>query len=143
MPTYIHQLPDWPNFTWDDKALAALLAKVRNRQGRLVGRMEALGFPLRSEAVLQTLTQDVVKSSEIEGEILDTDKVRSSIAFLPEFGLAKDVGERLFRSVKCPIETLETKVAAGAPATRWPNTPMHEYVIRRAILTPGSNLEAD
>ena len=80
MPTYIHQLPGWPNFTWDDKALAGLLAKVRNRQGRLVGRMEALGFPLRSEAVLQTLTQDVVKSSEIEGEVLDTDQVRSSIA---------------------------------------------------------------
>jgi Fic family protein len=80
MPTYIHQVPDWPNLTWDDKALATLLAKVRNRQGRLVGRMEALGFPLRSEAVLQTLTQDVVKSSEIEGEILDTDQVRSSLA---------------------------------------------------------------
>src|SRR5436309_7807056 len=80
MPTYIHQLPDWPNFTWDDKALASLLAKVRNHQGRFVGRMEALGFPLRSEAILQTLTQDVVKSSEIEGEILDRDQVRSSIA---------------------------------------------------------------
>lgn len=77
MATYIHQLPDWPTFTRDDRAL---LAKVRNRQGRLVGRMEALGFPLRSEAVLQTLTQDVVKSSEIEGEILDPDQVRSSIA---------------------------------------------------------------
>jgi Fic family protein len=80
MPTYIHQLPGWPNFSWDDKGLAVLLAKVRNRQGRLVGRMEALGFTLRSEAVLQTLTQDVVKSSEIEGESLDTDQVRSSIA---------------------------------------------------------------
>lgn len=80
MATYIHQLPDWPKFTWDDSALATLLAKVRNRQGRLVGRMEALGFPLRSEAVLQTLTQDVVKSSEIEGEILDPDQVRSSLA---------------------------------------------------------------
>jgi Fic family protein len=80
MPTYIHQLPNWPQLTWDDKVLATLLARVRNRQGRLVGRMEALGFPLRSEAVLQTLTQDVVKSSEIEGEILDTDQVRSSIA---------------------------------------------------------------
>ncbi len=80
MATYIHQLADWPKFTRDDRALATLLAKVRNRQGRLVGRMEALGFPLRSEAVLQTLTQDVVKSSEIEGEILDADQVRSSLA---------------------------------------------------------------
>src|SRR5690606_17160879 len=55
-------------------------AAVRHRQGRLVGRMEALGFDLRSEAVLQTLTQDVIKSSEIEGEDLDVEHVRSSIA---------------------------------------------------------------
>jgi Fic family protein len=80
MPKYIHELPNWPKFQWDQKALAAPLAAVRHRQGRLVGRMEALGFPLRSEAMLQTLTQDVIKSSEIEGEILDKDQVRSSIA---------------------------------------------------------------
>lgn len=80
MPSYIHQLPDWPGFRWDDKALAGALAAVRHRQGRLVGRMEALGFPLRSEAVLQTLTEDVLKSSEIEGEILERQQVRSSIA---------------------------------------------------------------
>ncbi len=62
------------------KSLAEPLAAVRHRQGRLIGRMEGLGFPLRSEAVLQTLTEDVLKSSEIEGEILDRDQVRSSIA---------------------------------------------------------------
>lgn len=78
--TYNHQLPEWPNFKWDDKALAVQLAAVRHRQGRLIGRMEALGFNLRSEAVLQTLTQDVIKSSEIEGENLDAEQVRSSIA---------------------------------------------------------------
>lgn len=78
--TYNHQLPEWPNFIWDDKALAEQLAAVRHRQGRLIGRMEALGFELRSEAVLQTLTQDVLKSSEIEGENLDVEQVRSSIA---------------------------------------------------------------
>src|SRR5262249_2940225 len=55
-------------------------AAVRHRQGRLIGRMQALGFPLREEAVLKTLTEDVLKSSEIEGEILDKDQVRSSIA---------------------------------------------------------------
>ncbi|WIY54514.1 Fic family protein [Devosia sp. YIM 151766] len=77
---YNHQLSDWPNFTWDDKALSDQLAAVRHRQGRLIGRMEALGFELRGEAVLQTLTQDVIKSSEIEGESLDADQVRSSIA---------------------------------------------------------------
>lgn len=77
---YNHELPEWPNFHWDEKALSAHLAAVRHRQGRLIGRMEALGFALRDEAVLQTLTQDVVKSSEIEGENLNVDQVRSSIA---------------------------------------------------------------
>lgn len=77
---YIHERKDWPNLTWNAERLAAPLANVRHRQGRLVGRMEALGFPLRSEAFLQTLTQDVLKSSEIEGEKLDKEQVRSSIA---------------------------------------------------------------
>jgi len=80
MPDYIHELPDWPKFQWDQTTLAEKLAAVRHRQGRLIGRMEGLGFPLPSEAVLQTLTQEVLKSSEIEGEILDQDQVRSSIA---------------------------------------------------------------
>lgn len=77
---YIHDLPDWPAFRWDREALAEPLAAVRHRQGRLIGRMEGLGFPLRRVAVLDTLTEDVLKSSEIEGEILDRDQVRSSIA---------------------------------------------------------------
>jgi len=77
---YIHQLDIWPKLTWDHERLAPLLGVVRNRQGRLLGRMEALGFPLRSEAVLETLTLDIVKSSEIEGEVLDVKQVRSSIA---------------------------------------------------------------
>src|SRR5258708_7850690 len=80
MPTYIYQLPEWPNFTWDHKAVEEPLAAVRHRQGRLFGRMEGLGLPLRSEAMLQTLTEDVIKSSEIEGEQLDRDQVRSSLA---------------------------------------------------------------
>src|SRR6266566_9464715 len=80
MARYIYQRPNWPKLRWDQAALAAPLAAVRHHQGRFVGRMEALGFTLRSEAMLQTLTQDVVKSSEIEGEILDKDQVRSSIA---------------------------------------------------------------
>jgi Fic family protein len=77
---YIHNLPDWPRFEWDRDGLAEPLAAVRLRQGRLIGHMEALGFPLRTEAVLQTLTSDVIKSSEIEGERLDAEQVRSSIA---------------------------------------------------------------
>lgn len=80
MPTYIHELNDWPEFTWDHRVLEEPLAAVRHRQGRLFGRMEALGLPLRSEAMLQTLTEDVIKSSEIEGEQLDRDQVRSSLA---------------------------------------------------------------
>jgi Fic family protein len=77
---YIHELKDWPQFRWDTEKLAEPLASVRHRQGRLIGHMEALGFNLRQEAVLQTLTADVLKSSEIEGEKLDAEQVRSSIA---------------------------------------------------------------
>ena len=77
---YIHERPDWPKFRWDREALAKPLASVRHRQGRLLGHMEALGFQLQQEAVLQTLTEDVVKSSDIEGEKLDASQVRSSIA---------------------------------------------------------------
>ncbi len=77
---YIHQLDNWPNFHWEQERLIQPLADIHRRQGRLMGRMEALGFALRSEAVLETLTLDVLKSSEIEGEILDSDQVRSSIA---------------------------------------------------------------
>jgi Fic family protein len=80
MATYIHELEGWPRFEWSSQDLAEQLAAVRHRQGRLLGRMEALGFELRAEAVLQTLTEDVLKSSEIEGEILDKEQVRSSIA---------------------------------------------------------------
>jgi Fic family protein len=80
MMGYIHQLPDWPRFCWDQEALAMSLADIRYRQGRLLGRMDSLGFPLQREAELATLTLDVVKSSEIEGENLDADQVRSSIA---------------------------------------------------------------
>jgi Fic family protein len=80
MARYIHEREDWPRFRWDDRALARLLAAVRHKQGRLVGHMEALGFKLRAEATLQALTEEVVKSSEIEGEVLNREQVRSSIA---------------------------------------------------------------
>ena len=80
MSPYIHELSDWPEFRWDQEKLVGPLAAVRHRQGRLLGRMETLGFSLRAEATLQTLTLDVLKSSEIEGEILDHDQVRSSVA---------------------------------------------------------------
>jgi Fic family protein len=77
---FIHNRKNWPKLAWSQEHLAGQLAGVRHRQGRLIGRMEGLGFLLRNEAVLQTLTEDVLKSSEIEGEKLDKDQVRSSIA---------------------------------------------------------------
>ncbi len=80
MARYIHEQADWPNFHWDAEHLAQRLATVRYGQGRLIGHMESLGFKLRQEAVLETLTDDVLKSSNIEGENLDAEQVRSSIA---------------------------------------------------------------
>jgi Fic family protein len=77
---YIHQNKNWPDFIWDGDKLSQLLAEVRHKQGRLLGRMEGIGFKLREEANLQTLTIEIVKSNEIEGEILNQDQVRSSIA---------------------------------------------------------------
>jgi Fic family protein len=80
MATYIYELPNWPDFTWDSDTLAKQLAAVRLREGQLIGRMQGLGFPQQEEAVLTTLTEEVIKSSEIEGEKLDKDAVRSSLA---------------------------------------------------------------
>ncbi|MGZ4955541.1 MAG: DUF4172 domain-containing protein [Methylobacter sp.] len=80
MPTYLWQYPDCPDWRYDMTRLTTPLAMVRHIQGRVLGRMESLGFTLRDEAWLQTLTQDVVKTSDIEGARLDTEQVRSSIA---------------------------------------------------------------
>lgn len=77
---WIHQHQNWPNFIWDAQALVSKLADIRHRQGRLLGRMENLGFELKREASLSTLTNDVIKSSAIEGENLSPEEVRSSIA---------------------------------------------------------------
>jgi Fic family protein len=77
---YIHNHPNWTDFQWDNDRILPLLGRVRHLQGRLLGQMENLGFSLQEEAVLTTLTLDVLKSSEIEGEILNYDQVRSSIA---------------------------------------------------------------
>ncbi|MBV8252309.1 MAG: Fic family protein [Chitinophaga sp.] len=77
---YVHELKKWPQFRWDSMAITPLLVTVRHRQGRVLGHMEALGFELQSEANLEILTLDVVKSSEIEGELLNKEQVRSSIA---------------------------------------------------------------
>lgn len=80
MKGFIYQIEDWPKFTWEIDKFINLLSEARNLQGRILGKMESLGFELRNEANLETLTLDVLKTSEIEGEFLNRDQVRSSIA---------------------------------------------------------------
>ncbi|HEU5289093.1 MAG TPA: Fic family protein [Cyclobacteriaceae bacterium] len=80
MSRYIHLRSGWPDFKWESERLLGPLAALRAKQGHLLGRLESFGFKLKEEASLQTLTLDVVKSSEIEGENLPEDQVRSSIA---------------------------------------------------------------
>ena len=80
MPRYVHELLDWPAFHWDSETLAPSLAKVHELQGHLLGRMVAVGFDLRSEANFRTMATDVLRTSEIEGEVLDPAQVRSSLA---------------------------------------------------------------
>jgi Fic family protein len=120
--SFIHQNPDWPNFRWDNATLLPLLADVRHRQGRLLGRMEGLGFRLRSEATLTTLTSDVIKSSEIEGAHLDAAQVRSSIA--RRLGLDFGGTVRASRDVEGVVEMMldatQMKMATGASAGPWP-----------------------
>jgi Fic family protein len=101
---YIHEQPDWPKFRWDDARLSPLLADVRYRQGRLLGRMEGLGFPLRAEATLTTLTNDVIKSSAIEGERLNAEEVRSSIA--RRLGLDFGATKQASRNVEGVVEMM-------------------------------------
>jgi Fic family protein len=114
---YIHQLKDWPRFHWNAEKLAEPLASVRHRQGRLIGHMEALGFNLQQEAVLQTLTADVLKSSEIEGEKLDAEQVRSSLARR----LGMDIG-----ALKAADRHVEGVVEMTLDATRHYDRPLTE-----------------
>jgi Fic family protein len=80
MAKYIYQNENWTDFSWDDKQISVLLAQVRNLQGRILGKMSALGFGFQAEATLEMITLDILKSSEIEGEKLSRAQVRSSIA---------------------------------------------------------------
>ena len=114
---YIHERKDWPRFHWSTDKLAEPLADVSRRQGRLIGHMEALGFNLQQEAVLQTLTADVLKSSEIEGERLDAEQVRSSIAR----HLGIDIG-----ALKPADRHVEGIVEMMLDATRHYNRPLTE-----------------
>ena len=80
MAKYIYQYKSWPDFTWNEKKVQVILGKVRHLQGKIFGQISALGFSTKEETMLKTLTLDVLKSSEIEGELLDYEQVRSSIA---------------------------------------------------------------
>ncbi len=80
MKSYIHQQTNWPDFSWDSSAILQKLGETRNLQGKILGKMESLGFEYKKEAELETLTLDIIKTSEIEGEYLNSDQVRSSIA---------------------------------------------------------------
>jgi Fic family protein len=112
---YIHELKDWPRFHWNAEKLSDSLASVRHRQGRLIGHMEALGFNLQQEAVLRNLTSDVLKSSEIEGERLDAEQVRSSIARR----LGMDIG-----ALKAADRLVEGVVEMMLDATRQYDQPL-------------------
>lgn len=115
--TYIHQRRDWPSFRWDGSALSAPLTDAARRQGRLLGRMEGVGFKLRDEGALAALSEEVVKSSEIEGEFLDPNAVRSSIA--RHLGMVSPGGGAPDRNVDGAVEML-------LDATKRNNSPLTE-----------------
>jgi Fic family protein len=114
---YIHELEDWPKFHWSVEQLVEPLASVRHHQGRLIGHMEALGFKLQQEAVLETLTTDVMKTSEIEGEKLNAEQVRSSLARR----LGMDIG-----AFKAADRHVEGVVEMMLDATRHYDRPLTE-----------------
>lgn len=117
MVTYIHQLRDWPHFRWKESELAKALAEARHRQGRLIGRMDALNPELRAEASLESLTAEVLKSSEIEGEKLDQAQVRSSIARRLRIDIGK--GVRAERHVEGVVDMiLDATTNYGEPLTK-------------------------
>jgi Fic family protein len=115
MSLFIHEDPVWPRFRWAHERLAERLAVVHREQGRLLGRMESLGFKLRQGTILATLTEDVLKSSEIEGERLDADEVRSSLARR----LGMDIG-----GLKAADRNVEGVVEMTLDATRHYEEPL-------------------
>lgn len=103
-PLYIHLRKDWPAFRWDPASIGPLLAATRHAQGRLLGRMESLGFPARSEADLTLMTAEIVKSSAIEGERLDARQVRSSLA--RQLGIEEGGATPASRAVEGVVEMM-------------------------------------
>ena len=117
MATYIHERADWPNFTWDAAALAAPLAGLRYRQGLMIGRMDGLGLETRQEADLENIAATVVRSSAIEGDILDYAAVRSSVA--RNIGIDDGVHSPFDRHIDGTVQmTLDATKNYFAPLTR-------------------------
>src|SRR5436190_24010403 len=137
---WIHEYLNWPNFTWDAKALGSKLTDIRHRQGRLLGRMEGLGFELKREASLNTLTSDVVKSSAIEGENLNPEEVRSSIArrlgmdfagLIPASRDVEGIVEMMLDATQSFYKTLTSKRLFDWHAAMFPTgrTGMHSIIV--------------
>lgn len=133
MPTYIYDLSDWPAFRWNREVIEKLSTGIQIEQARLMGRLESLGLRVRQEAELQTLTEEVLKSSEIEGEKLDPEQVRSSIARR----LGMDIG-----GLKPVDRNVEGIVALMLDATRQYETPLSDsrlFTWHRSLFPLGRN----
>lgn len=128
---YIHQQPHWPAFHWNDSKVNELLSSVRFEQGHLLGRMASLGVSLRKDAVLQVLTQDALKTSEIEGEMLDITQVRSS--FARQLGLTFDGMKPSSKDVDGLVSLLlDATSAFQAPLTKARLFEWHERLFPQA-----------
>jgi len=131
MARYIHELPEWPAFRWDHDRLIDSLGDVRYKQGKLIGKMDSLGFSDREQAVLRTLTLDVVKSSEIEGEFLDPDRVRSSIA--DRLG----IGEKLWLPPDQRVDGVVDVMLDATQRFAWPLTAERLYGWHASLFPSG------
>ena len=138
--SFIHELPNWPKLTWDNAALLPVLAEARHRQGRLLGKMDSLGFNLRAEANLSTLTADVTKSNAIEGESLNAEEVRSSIArrlgldvggITPSSRAVDGVVEMMLDATQNYTASLTSERLFGWPASLFPTgrSGMHKITV--------------
>jgi Fic family protein len=137
---WIHEHQHWPNFTWDIQALASKISELRYRQGRLLGRMEGIGFELKQEASLTTLTFDVIKSSAIEGENLNPIEVKSSIArnlgidfagLIPSSRKVDGIVEILLDATQCFSQSLTKERLFGWHAALFPTgrSGMHQITV--------------
>lgn len=116
MAKYIWQSDNWPSLKWNEQLLAPEIESIRIEQGRLWGRIETLGYQVREQTLLQALTQDIVKSSEIEGVSLDTDQVNSSLA--RRLGVSIEHSVQSERNIDAIVEiTLDATLRCNEPLT--------------------------